>query len=136
MLTGLTSLAGGMVAAATTALPERSDEGRNFDYRYAWIRDQCFAGHAVAAHGGPPRLLRDAAEFAAARILADGDRLRPAYTVTGGQVPPQHDSGLPGYPGAATSPSCSPTCSPAAERSGDRPPDRSRARWRARGPAL
>ncbi|WP_433225372.1 glycoside hydrolase family 15 protein [Actinomadura formosensis] len=99
VLTGLTSQAGGMAAAATTALPERSDRGRNFDYRYAWLRDQAFAGHAVAAHGGPPHLLRTAAGFAAARILADGDRLRPAYTVTGGPVPRQRDSGLPGYPG-------------------------------------
>ncbi|NEA24854.1 glycoside hydrolase family 15 protein, partial [Actinomadura bangladeshensis] len=75
VLTGLTSRAGGMVAAATTSLPERADEGRNFDYRYAWIRDQCFAGQAVAAHGGPPELLRSAAGFATARILADRGRL-------------------------------------------------------------
>ncbi|OLT16491.1 hypothetical protein BJF79_48775 [Actinomadura sp. CNU-125] len=53
VLTGLTSTAGGMVAAAATALPERADEGRNFDYRYAWIRDQCFAGRAAAVHGAP-----------------------------------------------------------------------------------
>ncbi|WP_433461417.1 glycoside hydrolase family 15 protein [Spirillospora sp. CA-128828] len=100
VLTGLTGRGGGMVAAATTALPERSNEGRNFDYRYAWIRDQCFAGRAVALHGGPPRLLRTAAEFVSARILADGDRLRPAYTVTGGPVPDETTCGLPGYPGA------------------------------------
>ncbi|NVI90445.1 glycoside hydrolase family 15 protein, partial [Actinomadura sp. BRA 177] len=100
VLTGLTSQAGGMAAAATTALPERADEGRNFDYRYAWIRDQCFAGHAVAAHGGPPHVLRSAADFVTARILADGDRLRPAYTVAGDPVPEQRESDLPGYPGA------------------------------------
>lgn len=101
VLTGMTCRAGGMAAAATTALPERADEGRNYDYRYAWIRDQCFAGHAVAAHGGPPHVLRSAAEFVTARLLADGDRLRPAYTVAGGPVPAQRGSGLPGYPGAA-----------------------------------
>ncbi|MGP4028052.1 glycoside hydrolase family 15 protein [Actinomadura sp. 3N407] len=100
VLTGLTSSGGGMAAAATTALPERSNEGRNFDYRYAWIRDQCFAGRAVAVHGGPPRLLRNAAEFVAARIEAEGDRLKPAYTVTGGPVPGERGGDLPGYPGA------------------------------------
>ncbi|TDD66553.1 glycoside hydrolase family 15 protein [Actinomadura darangshiensis] len=100
VLTGLTSTGGGMVAAATTALPERSNEGRNFDYRYAWIRDQCFAGRAVALHGGPPRLLRNAADFVSARILADGDRLKPAYTVTGADVPDESHPDLPGYPGA------------------------------------
>ena len=52
---GLTSSGGGMVAAATTSLPERAREGRNYDYRYVWIRDQCYAGQAVAAAGGRPR---------------------------------------------------------------------------------
>ena len=38
VMRGLTSSAGGMVAAATMGLPERAEEGRNYDYRYAWIR--------------------------------------------------------------------------------------------------
>ena len=46
---GPTSSGGGMVAAATTSLPERAEAGRNYDYRYVWIRDQCYAGHALAA---------------------------------------------------------------------------------------
>ncbi len=33
------------------SLPERADKGRNYDYRYAWIRDQCYAGQAAAALG-------------------------------------------------------------------------------------
>ena len=33
-----------MVAAATISLPERAEAGRNYDYRYVWIRDQCYAG--------------------------------------------------------------------------------------------
>ncbi|MGH9094674.1 MAG: trehalase-like domain-containing protein, partial [Acidimicrobiales bacterium] len=48
VLAGLTTAGGGMVAAATTSLPERADQGRNYDYRYVWIRDQCYAGQAVA----------------------------------------------------------------------------------------
>ena len=59
VLTGLTSRSGGMVAAATMSLPERSQAGRNYDYRYVWIRDQCYTGQAVAADG-PHRLLDDA----------------------------------------------------------------------------
>jgi hypothetical protein len=51
VLAGLTSGTGGMVAAATMSLPERSKAGRNYDYRYVWIRDQCYAGQAVAADG-------------------------------------------------------------------------------------
>ena len=56
VLRGLTSGSGAMVAAATTSLPERLEAGRNYDYRYAWIRDQCYAGLAVAAHGPHPLL--------------------------------------------------------------------------------
>ena len=59
VLRGLTGSGGGMVAAATTSLPERAEMGRNYDYRYVWIRDQAFAGQAVAADG-PPHLLDDA----------------------------------------------------------------------------
>ena len=51
VLRGMTSRAGGMVAAATTSLPERAEQGRNYDYRYAWIRDQAYAGQAAAAAG-------------------------------------------------------------------------------------
>ncbi len=101
VLTGLTSAGGGMVAAATTSLPERARTGRNYDYRYVWIRDQCYTGQAVAADG-PHQLMDDAVAFVAARLLADGPRLKPAYTITGGPVPDEQSlSGLAGYPGAA-----------------------------------
>ena len=99
VLRGMTSDASGaMVAAATTSLPERASEGRNYDYRYAWIRDQCYAGQAVAAHGADG-LLDCAVRFVAGRLLADGPNTTPAYTVTGGQVPGERRLSLPGYPG-------------------------------------
>ena len=99
ILRGLTSSTGAMVAAATTSLPERAAQGRNYDYRYAWIRDQCYAGRAAAVIGDHT-LLDSAVEFVSERVLADGPDLRPAYTVTGGRVPDEHDVTLPGYPGA------------------------------------
>ncbi|MFI1179717.1 glycoside hydrolase family 15 protein [Streptomyces sp. NPDC020799] len=98
VLRGLTGSAGGMVAAATTSLPERAGEGRNYDYRYVWIRDQCYAGQAVAAAGAHP-LLDDAVRFVAARVHEDGPHLAPAYTVEGRTVPDQRRLDLPGYPG-------------------------------------
>jgi alpha,alpha-trehalase len=98
VLRGLTSAGGGMVAAATTSLPERAERGRNYDYRYGWIRDQCYAGQAVAVDGPHP-LLDDAVNFVAERLLADGPHLKPAYTVDGNPVPDQHSLPLPGYPG-------------------------------------
>jgi GH15 family glucan-1,4-alpha-glucosidase len=98
VLRGLTSRGGGMVAAATTSLPERAAAGRNYDYRYVWIRDQCYAGQAVAAAGAAP-LLDDMVDFVAARLLEHGDHLKPAYTTTGDPVPDQRHLDLPGYPG-------------------------------------
>jgi GH15 family glucan-1,4-alpha-glucosidase len=100
VLRGLTGAAGGMVAAATTSLPERAEEGRNYDYRYVWIRDQCYAGEAMATVGGFD-LLDDAVRFVSARLVEHGDRLAPAYTSTGGEVPDQRSLGLPGYPGGS-----------------------------------
>ncbi len=98
VLRGMTTAGGGTVASATTSLPERAEEGRNYDYRYVWIRDQCYAGQAVAAAGGHP-LLDDAVNFVAARLHEDGPRLAPAYTTSGGQIPDQRRLDLPGYPG-------------------------------------
>ena len=99
VLRGLTQPGGGMVAGATMCLPERAEQGRNYDYRYAWIRDQCYAGQAVAACGPGP-LLDDAVAFVTDRLLADGPQLKPAYTVAGGPVPEERELDVPGYPGA------------------------------------
>lgn len=101
VLRGLTAPGGGMVAAATTSLPERAEEGRNYDYRFSWVRDQCYAGIAAAAAGGAP-VLDDATAFLTARVLEDADALRPAYTIDGGPVPDERRLDLPGYPGGQT----------------------------------
>lgn len=100
VLRGLTSTGGGMVAAATMSLPERARAGRNYDYRYCWIRDQCYTGQAIAAAGAYP-LLDDAVRFVSERVLADGPDLRPAYCVDATAPPREDDLPLPGYPGAA-----------------------------------
>jgi GH15 family glucan-1,4-alpha-glucosidase len=98
VLRGLTASTGAMVAAVTTSVPERLEGGRNYDYRYAWIRDQCYAGLAVAAHGPDP-LLEGTVRFLTERILADGPGLMPAYTVAGQVIPDERALRLRGYPG-------------------------------------
>jgi hypothetical protein len=98
VLAGLTASGGGTVAAATTSLPERARGGRNYDYRYVWIRDQCYAGQAVARHG-PHELLDQSVAFVRDRLLCDGSRMMPAYTVDGDPVPRQRELDLQGYPG-------------------------------------
>ena len=100
ILAGMTSSSGAMVAAATMGLPERAEKGRNYDYRYAWIRDQSIVGIA-AAHGASPDLLDHAVRFVTERIHADGPQLAPAYTVSGAPVPDERRLHLPGYPGGA-----------------------------------
>ncbi|HEY5222402.1 MAG TPA: glycoside hydrolase family 15 protein [Microbacteriaceae bacterium] len=100
VLQGLTSSGGGMVAGATMSLPEHVGRGRNYDYRYAWIRDQCYAGQAVAACGAFP-LLDDAVRFVSERMLEDGPHLKPAYTIAGGPVQSERTLDLPGYPGGS-----------------------------------
>ena len=99
VLRGLTQAGGGTVAAATTSLPERAEAGRNYDYRYCWIRDICYIGHAGAAMVGAEHVLDDAVRFVSARLLDDGPEMRPAYTCDGGTVPPESPLDTPGYPG-------------------------------------
>ncbi len=98
VLRGLTYPTGAMVAAATLGLPERAEAGRNYDYRYAWLRDQAFTGVACAVDRPLP-LLDDAVDFTSSRILADGDLVAPAYRVDGTPIPDETPLGLVGYPG-------------------------------------
>ncbi|MFF7590419.1 glycoside hydrolase family 15 protein [Kitasatospora purpeofusca] len=98
VLRGMTGPSGGTVAAATTSLPERAEQGRNYDYRFVWIRDQAYIGQA-AATAGADALLDGSVRFVTARLLEHGPGLAPAYTTTGGPVPGLRTLDLPGYPG-------------------------------------
>lgn len=99
VLQGLTSITGGMVAAATTSLPEKAETGRSYDYRYVWVRDQAYAARAAGLFKPHP-LLDSAVNFLSERLLADGASLAPAYRVDGGRLPDeQRLHHLAGYPG-------------------------------------
>lgn len=67
---------GGMIAAATTSIPERIGGDRNWDYRYVWIRDAAFTVYALLELGH----LREAEAFAdwlVARLEGCEDHTRP-----------------------------------------------------------
>ena len=64
---------GGLVAAATTSLPEAIGGSRNWDYRYTWIRDAAFALYALNIVGfvDEARAFKDWLERATAGRAAD-----------------------------------------------------------------
>ena len=98
VLSGLTSATGAMVAAATTSLPERARQGRNYDYRYAWVRDQCYSGQAVAAAGAHPSWMTPCVSSATV-CTPTGPTLRPPTRSPASAVPDQRTLELSGYPG-------------------------------------
>jgi GH15 family glucan-1,4-alpha-glucosidase len=100
VLHGLTAPTGATVAAATTALPERAEAGRNYDYRYAWIRDTCYVGRA-GAKVGDERLFDGTVRWVGERLLTYGPDTKPAYAIDGSDVPPMRHLGVPGYPGGS-----------------------------------
>ena len=82
-LKGLTyAPTGGIVAAATTSLPEKIGSVRNWDYRYCWLRDATFTLFALT-RGGFCRGSTFVARLAFARYRgqsrANADSLRHAW---------------------------------------------------------
>lgn len=79
---------GALIAAPTTSLPEERGGVRNWDYRYAWLRDASLALHALMALGYHNEALGfwDWLEGLGA-AWERGARVRIMYTVDGGVVP-------------------------------------------------
>jgi alpha,alpha-trehalase len=87
---------GAMVAAPTSSLPEAIGGPRNWDYRFAWIRDAAFSVYALHRVG----LASEARGFLGWVLDAverDG-RPRVLYDLDGGEAPPEREDGeLEGY---------------------------------------
>ena len=87
---------GAIVAAPTSSLPEAIGGPRNWDYRYAWIRDAAFSVYALRRIG----FSREAARFLGWVLDAAerGDRPRVLYDLDGNQPRPEReDPELEGY---------------------------------------
>jgi len=90
---------GAMLAAATTSLPETPRGERNWDYRYAWIRDSTFGLWGLYTLGFDSEA-NDFFYFVADAAEGTAD-LQVMYTVDGGrELPEQILDHLGGYDGA------------------------------------
>ncbi|WP_199736937.1 MULTISPECIES: glycoside hydrolase family 15 protein [Micromonospora] len=91
---------GVMVAAPTSSLPAPIGGVRNWDYRYAWVRDAAFSVFAMRRIG-----FENEADAFLGWVLDAFERSRQPrimYTLDGGPVPDEvEDPGLEGYRGSA-----------------------------------
>ncbi len=93
----LFSPSGAIAAAGTTSLPERLGGSRNYDYRYAWVRDAAYTLDAFL------RLNQVAEAQAALAWLMhrlDREGIRVCYRLDGRPVPPVEAVDMPGYAGS------------------------------------
>ena len=91
---------GAIVAAVTTSIPEAAGSGRNWDYRYCWLRDASFVISALNRLGATQTMERYLAYIL--NLVAEGDAalLQPLYGVTGARdVAERIVETLPGYRG-------------------------------------
>jgi GH15 family glucan-1,4-alpha-glucosidase len=101
-LKGLTyEPSGGIVAAATTSLPETLGGSRNWDYRYCWLRDSTFTLGALLGAG----LLEEARawqQWVLRAVAGDPIDAQIMYGIDGTRRLPEYEiSWLPGYEGAS-----------------------------------
>ena len=89
---------GSMVAAATTSLPESPAGGKNWDYRYAWVRDSAYALTALFRFG-----LREETHGAISWLLSTirehGPEPQVVYSLGGDLLPPAEFRDVPGWRG-------------------------------------
>jgi GH15 family glucan-1,4-alpha-glucosidase len=92
---------GGIVAAATTSLPETLGGSRNWDYRYCWLRDSSFTLGALIGAG----LLEEARswqQWVLRAVAGDPADAQIMYGIDGTRRLPEYElPWLPGYEGAS-----------------------------------
>ena len=91
---------GAIIAALTTSIPEAAGSGRNWDYRFCWLRDAYFVINALNRLGATQTMERYLSYIL--NIVADGNAaaLQPLYGITGhGSVEERVIDSLPGYRG-------------------------------------
>ena len=90
---------GAIVAALTTSIPEAANSGRNWDYRYCWLRDAYFVINALNRLGAT-QTMENFINYITT-IAVDPDRpLRPVYGIIPDEPLPERIApDLAGYDG-------------------------------------
>ena len=91
---------GAVLAALTTSVPESANSGRNWDYRYCWLRDSYFVIQALNRLGAT-RTMEGYLRFIDRIVASCGERdIAPLYSVSGEiEVPERTVPSLRGYRG-------------------------------------
>jgi hypothetical protein len=89
---------GGIVAALTTSIPEAASTGRNWDYRFCWLRDAAFTVQALNRLGAT-RTMENFCRYLTGAVLADaGSGLKPVYPlVPNGPIEEREATALAGF---------------------------------------
>ncbi len=91
---------GAIVAALTTSIPEHADSGRNWDYRYCWVRDAYYTVEALNRLGALDVLEGYLAYLRNIVDGAKGGHIQPLYDVRGNATLEEWEAkSLPGYRG-------------------------------------
>lgn len=91
---------GAVVAAMTTSLPEAPDSGRNWDYRYCWLRDAYFVVNALNRLGATRTMERYLGYIVNVAAGAAEGPLQPVYAIDGRAALDEYEiASLPGYRG-------------------------------------
>jgi GH15 family glucan-1,4-alpha-glucosidase len=91
---------GAIVAAMTTSIPEAANSGRNWDYRYCWLRDSYFVIAALNRLSATSTMERYLSYIVNVAGTAPNGRLQPVYGVSGRPGLDESEiDGLPGFRG-------------------------------------
>jgi GH15 family glucan-1,4-alpha-glucosidase len=90
---------GAIVAASTTSLPESDGSGRNWDYRYCWLRDTYYVITALN-HIGHFEEMERYFHYVTDIVFSETSRYQPLYSITGEKQLTEHIlTDLEGYRG-------------------------------------
>ena len=89
---------GAIIASPTTSLPEMDGAGRNWDYRYSWMRDTYYTLNAFNSIGHFEEM-EQYFNFLKNIPMREEERIQPLYGIVGNSKLTEEILDLPGYRG-------------------------------------